>query len=230
METTIEKRRPGGIISKRESQVFLLCDLSGSMLDDGKITELNNCLREAVPHMKRLEDETPEVEIKISILGFNTKATWIAQNEPIKDFFWKDLNADADGLTNMGEAFSLMAMAMKSPDMPERGYPPLVVLISDGQATDSYKTDLDDYLHTNWGAKSIRYSIAIGKEADHSALQKFINNSELKPIMANNPEQLAKAINFVSTIALKRVSVPTGATPMPAEGGDESEGIDNDVW
>lgn len=228
----IEKKRPGGETSKRISHVFFICDTSDSMNDDGKIAELNNCLRESVPHMKKLEEENPGVDVRINVMAFNTKASWIVQNIPIKDFVWNDLKAQSRGETNMGEAFSLLGVEMRSAAMPQRGFPPLAVVISDGQATDSYRAGLDEYLQSNWGAKSIRYAIAIGKDADQSVLQKFINHSEVKPIQANNPEQLAKAIRFVSTVALKKASEPSSETLITPEPSVVSEINDssNDVW
>ncbi len=222
--------RPGGATSKRTSQVYFACDTSESMIDNGKMSELNNCMREAIPHMRKLEEENPAVEIQVNVLSFNTKASWVVQNKPVKDFVWNDLEAKPGGETNVGDAFSLLEMQMKSPEMPERGYPPLICLFTDGYATDSYKPMLDAFLGTNWGRKAIKQAIGIGKEAETSVLNKFINNSEIKPIQANNPEQLAKAIRFVSTVALKKASVPTGGTtptpPAPPVDTDPSD----DVW
>ncbi|MCF8267075.1 MAG: VWA domain-containing protein [Ignavibacteriales bacterium] len=226
----MSKERPGGPTSKRTSPVYFACDTSESMSDNGKITELNNCLREAIPHMQKLEDENPGVEIQMNVLSFNTKAEWVIQNKPVKDFIWTDLKAKSGGETNVGEAFAILEMQMKNPDMPERGFPPLICLITDGFATDSYKPMLDAFLSTKWGYKSIRHSIAIGKDADSSVLTKFINNPEIRPLQANNPEQLAKAIRFVSTVALKKASVPTGGTtPVPAPPVAVPDPSD-DVW
>jgi hypothetical protein len=45
-----------------------------------------------------------------------------------------------------------------------------------------------------WGKKAVRVSIAIGADADLDVLEKFIGNSELKPLQANNPESLVRHI------------------------------------
>lgn len=222
--------RPGGTISKRISPVYLACDTSESMLENGKIAELNNCMREGCAMIRKLEEENPTIEIQINVLSFNTQASWVVQNKPVQDFVWPDLEAKSGGLTNVGDAFEYLEMAMKSPDMPERGYPPLICLITDGYATDSYKPSLDAFLSTNWGHKSIRQAIGIGKDADMSVLTKFINNSEIKPIQVNSPEQLAQAIRFVSTVVLKKASVPNvGTTPTEQTPVVEVDPSD-DVW
>jgi len=225
----IEKRRPGGDITKRTSKVIFLCDTSGSMEENGKIDELNNCLREAVPHIKKIGEETPNANIEISILSFDSTPKWLTQNESIQDFVWKDLKANSNGETNIGQAFSLLAMEMDSNSMPERGYPPLIVVITDGNATDSYNIGLDEFHASKWGQKAVRRAIAIGKEADMSVLVKFINNREIPPILANNPEQLAKAIRFLSTAVLKKVSTPqTGEGPNLSP--EFEQGTDEDIW
>ncbi|MEI6681650.1 MAG: VWA domain-containing protein [Bacteroidota bacterium] len=231
MRTSKDTVRPGGPTSKRVSRVYPLVDTSDSMNIDGKIGELNNCMRESVPHIRKIGEDNPVAEIQMSVLQFDTTAKWIHKDVPVNDFSWTDLRANPDGVTNMGEAFNLLAMEMES-SMPERGYPPLIILVTDGQATDSYKESLDKFLMTNWGKKSIRHAIAIGKDADHSVLNKFINNSEIKPIQVNNPEQLAKAIRFVSTVALKKVSSPKGGPATspddPPASGPTVPGTD--VW
>jgi len=206
-------KRPGGQISKRTSKVIFVCDTSGSMLENGKIAELNSCLRESIPHIQKIADEATNAEIQISIMGFNNVPKWEEQNKPIKEFTWKDMKANPDGETNIGAAFDLLALEMNSPTMPERGYPPLVVVVTDGLATDNYTVGLQAFLQSKWGAKSVRYGIAIGKDADVSCLTKFINNAERKPIKANNPEQLAKAIRLVSTVVFKQVVAPPSTPP-----------------
>jgi len=67
-------------------------------------------------------------------------------------------------------------------------------------------------------------------------LQDFINHSEIKPLKANNPEQLTKFIRWMSTVVLKAVSDP----PSKLEGGNKSgipspnfdveESTGNNVW
>ena len=226
-------KRPGGETARRVSKVIFVCDTSGSMLEHGKIGELNNCLRESIPHIKKIADETPSAEIQISVMSFDNGAKWIVQNEAIKNFTWRDLKANPDGETHFSSAFELLAMEMNCPSMQERGFPPLAVLITDGLASDNPKVGLTAYLESRWGGKSVRYGIGIGKDADTGVLTKFINNVEIKPIAANNPEQLAKAIRFVSTLPLKRVSTPpvVGATaPSTPTPVDTPVGTSKGVW
>lgn len=84
----------------------------------------------------------------------------------------------------------------------------MLVLISDGQPTDDYLGGLRTLMEQPWGMKAVRMAIAIGEDADHEALQRFIGHPELRPLQANNPEALVKHIRWVSTAVLQSASSP----------------------
>ncbi len=92
--------------------------------------------------------------------------------------------------------------------MTERGLPPVLILISDGQPTDDISKGLQAIMEQQWGKKAVRLAIAIGEDADLDVLQKFIGHSEIKPLQANNPEALTKYVKWASTAVLKSVSSP----------------------
>jgi uncharacterized protein YegL len=72
-----------------------------------------------------------------------------------------------------------------------------------------------------WGKKAVRIAIAIGEDADTDVLQQFMGaNSELKPLQANNAQQLAKYIKWVSTAVLKATSSPNSITDAMAKGSN----------
>lgn len=84
--------------------------------------------------------------------------------------------------------------------MTDRGLPPVLVLLSDGQPTDNYDDGLNKLLKEPWGRKAIRVSIAIGEDANLDVLQKFIGYDDRKPLLARNPEMLSNYIRWVSTV------------------------------
>jgi len=104
--------------------------------------------------------------------------------------------------------------------MTDRALPPVLVMISDGQPTDSFEKGLQKLMDEPWGKKAVRIAIAIGKDADSAVLQKFIGHSEIKPLQANNPEALVNYIKWVSTAVLKSASSPASqaaaVTPVGA--------------
>ena len=102
--------------------------------------------------------------------------------------------------------------------MTERALPPVLVLISDGQPTDSYERGLQELMDQPWGTKAVRIAIAIGADADYYVLQKFIGHVEIKPLQANNPESLVNYIKWVSTAVLKSASSPASQSSAAIPG------------
>lgn len=235
-------RRPGGELATRPLHFIWIADCSGSMSQDGKIQALNTAIHEAIPHMQKVADENPNAQVLVRALKFSNGAQWhISQPTDVADFRWTDL--EAEGVTDMGKAFSMVAEQLTIPPMTDRALPPVLVLISDGQPTDDYKTGLQELMDQPWGKKAVRIAIAIGTDADLDVLQKFIGNPEILPLQANNPEALVKYIRWVSTVVLKSASAPasqTAADPStapnvpvpvapPAVDADEPETA-ADVW
>jgi uncharacterized protein YegL len=70
-----------------------------------------------------------------------------------------------------------------------------------------------------WGKKAVRIAIAVGGDADHEPLQKFIGHSELRTLQSNSPENLVKQIKWVSTVVLKAASSPSSQTKNSNFGG-----------
>ena len=208
-------KRPGGELASRPLHVIWIADSSGSMQQDGKIQALNNAIREAIPHMKKVADDNPNAQVLVRAVKFSNGAQWhISQPTPVADFAWNDL--PADGETDMGKALSLVAEQLKMPPMSERALPPVLVLISDGQPTDDFDGGLKELLDQPWGKKAVRIAISIGQDADPEVLQKFIGHSEMKPLAANSPEALVKHIKWASTAVLKSASSPAaGGTDHP---------------
>jgi len=230
-------KRPGGELASRPLHFIWIADCSGSMSGE-KIQQLNFAIREAIPNMRVVADENPNAEVLVRALKFSTGAQWhIASPTKISEFEWKDLQAD--GVTDMGKALKMVADQMKMPPMSDRALPPVLVLFSDGQPTDDFNAGLQELMALPWGKKAVRIAIAIGEDADTDVLQQFMGaNSELKPLQANNAQQLAKYIKWVSTAVLKATSSPGSITeamakgsnvPLPALPASDPATL-NDVW
>ena len=237
-----KRERPGGVMATRPLHFIWICDCSGSMGESGKVQALNNAIRETIPHMQAVANENPNAEVLVRAIKFSDGAQWhISQATPVANFTWTDLNAD--GITDMGKALSMVADELKIPPMTDRALPPVLVLISDGQPTDDFSSGLKRLLDEPWGKKAVRVAIAIGEDADTECLQKFIAHPELKPLQANNPEALVNKIKWASTAVLKSASSPASQTkqtaaetgnvvipePPPAD-ADTGPASPGDVW
>jgi uncharacterized protein YegL len=209
-----DPRMPGGRIASRPLHFIWLVDRSGSMGYEGKIQALNHAIREAVPHMVEAAASQPQAEVLSRVITFSDGARWITpQPVPIEDFAWTDL--DAGGTTDLGRALEMVAEVLRVPPMSERALPPVLVLISDGQPTDDFEAGLASLLREPWGMRSLRMSIAIGRDADEDVLRRFMSESDRGPILASNPEQLVRSVRWASTLI--------GSVSRPPRVGTESE-------
>lgn len=230
--------RPGGELAARPLQFIWIVDCSGSMAGK-KIETVNFAIRECIKPMQDVADENPNAQVVVRAVKFSDSATWhIALPVEVHDFKWTDLNAN--GVTDMGKAMELVADALKTENMPERGLPPVLVLLSDGQPTDEFAGGLKRLMDQPWGKKSVRVAIAIGDDADLDVLQKFLGHPEIKPLQSTNAADLVNKIKWASTVPLKAASSPASRTsdqatsssnvPIPAPPTDVAPVSANDVF
>ncbi|MBP2585470.1 uncharacterized protein YegL [Streptomyces sp. PvR006] len=204
---------PGGPMANRPVHFIWLLDCSYSMLGE-KIGQLNYAIREAIPEMRSVAHDNPAAQLLLRTITFSTTARWHHKDPvPVDDFTWQDVQPD--GTTNLGEALQLVAGELRTPPMPERALKPVIALVSDGVPTDDWRAGLKAIEATPWGRKAVRVAIAIGSDADRSVLQEFLANPELRPLDANSPKQLAAAIRWASTAAVKAASQPVAGSTDP---------------
>ena len=164
-------QRPGGELATRPIHFFWVVDCSGSMYGE-KIGIVNNTIQECIPEMRSAADNNPNAQLLIRALQFSSGASWITSSPvPVEDYGWEDM--DANGLTELGKAFDLLAAQLSIPPMPERALPPVIVLLSDGQPTDDYKKSMEKLKKRPWFRKAVKIAISIGQDADDEVLIEF---------------------------------------------------------
>jgi uncharacterized protein YegL len=227
---------PGGPIASRPLHFIWILDCSGSMAGE-KIQQLNFAIREALPAMQDTALENPNAQILVRAVTFSDGARWhIGTPTGVADFRWTDVTPG--GVTDMGAALALVAEQLRIPPMSDRALPPVLVLISDGGATDDFSAGLKALMAEPWGKKAVRLAIAIGRDADHDVLTRFIGTGELKPLQASNAQDLVGFIKWASTAVLKAASSPastvtvagTGGTNVPIPVAPQGDPTVNDVW
>lgn len=194
-------------LARRQLQVILALDCSGSMRGD-RIASLNYALRTAIPELRHVAADNPEVDVRLRVLRFASTAEWhIAEPVPVDEIRWTDLTAD--GETHMGDALRLIAETLRPEAMTGRQLPPVIVLASDGYPTDDYEGGLEALFAAEHAEASIRIAIAIGSEADLEILERFIRHPTMKPLRANNASDLVEQIKWATTAPVKAASSPT---------------------
>lgn len=220
--------RLGGAVGRQPLHFFLVLDVSGSMLRDGRIQALNNAVRAVVPHLRDEAASNPHAEILVRVLAFATTSRWVVEEPtPIEQFRWLGVDAEPKGLTEMGSAFRDLAGAMRGLADEGRGYPPAIVLVSDGRPTHAvgptFAEGLRELVAEPWGAAAVRLGLAVGTDTDMHALQRFVGREDIPLPRADSPEQLAELIVWAAKAASRSASSPrlstqlgsTLSTPLP---------------
>ncbi|MGQ0624152.1 MAG: vWA domain-containing protein [Sporichthyaceae bacterium] len=200
--------RLGGSLARKPLRFIWLLDTSGSMAADGKIQALNVAVREAVPHLRQAALTNPSTELLLQALAFSTTLRWIVPDPtPVEEFRWSDIREEPQGRTELGLALRELAGTAEQMTATNRGYAPVFVLVSDGQPTNlsdpSFRQGLAELAAQPWGSKALRLAVGIGRDVEQGVLKEFIGHSEIEPLRADNPDQLAAAIRFVSTVAVR---------------------------
>lgn len=205
-------------VSSRPLHFVWIIDKSGSMTIDGKMRSLNAAIKEAVPAMIEVAKQNPYARMLIRTLTFASGVSW-AQGEPtpVEDFRWTDIEAEPQGLTSMGAALTELARELTPERLGSRGFPPVLVLVSDGEASDNYKEGIKAIMAQPWGKRAARVGIAIGRTADRQALAEFIGNPEVPVLQANNPDQLTTYIKWASAVVSQAAAAPASTTADPNE-------------
>lgn len=214
--------RLGGEVARKPLHFFLVLDVSGSMERGGRIQALNNAIAELLPRLREDAAANPHAEIFVRVLTFATEAEWtVPQPTPLEGFRWRGVDAVPRGLTEMGLALRELAGAARDLAIEGRGYPPAMVMVSDGQPTNitdpDFSTGLQELLREEWGANAIRLALGVGRGADMHALRRFIGREDIPLPRADNPQQLVDYIAWASKAASRSAIAPRGGdTPHMA--------------
>jgi len=166
---------------KKSLPIFFIIDTSGSMAGS-RIAALNSAIEQMLEQLKEMNAERADAEIEIAFLEFSSGARWLTPNGLVKvdDFVFSEL--EANGLTDMGEAFKMLEEKLHRNsgfmNRPSGFYAPIIILITDGEPTDDYKPYLAKLYENNWFKAAVKISLAIGNEVNDSILAEFTGHKE----------------------------------------------------
>ena len=194
--------------------VVLLLDVSSSMGGES-IKKLNIAVKEMISDFASAEKN--EVEILVSIITFGAKVLLHTPYTSAKDIEWQDLTVS--GSTPMGMAFSMAkAMIEDKETTPSRAYRPTIVLVSDGEPTDSWQQPLRALVNDGRSNKCDRMAMAIGGAASNTVLNEFISGTENKVFTAQDASQIQEFFKFVTmSVTTRTNSQNANVVPKPEE-------------
>lgn len=202
-----------GGVAQSEVIVIPMIDVSGSMWGD-KIGQVNEAMSEVPAQLADINEENLESKLLIAPMQFSNGASWFglnSSNQPaeVETFRWIDMQAN--GLTDLGEAFKLLSSKLtveeKGGWMKGRGgAAPVLILISDGGPTDDYQKPLADLKKRGWFNAAIKFAVAIGDDADKDVLAEFTGHKEAVIESEKIRTDLASIVKRVIVSASKTAS------------------------
>lgn len=186
-------------VARRTMVLFFVIDKSGSMAG-AKIQAVNDSISNIIPIIKDISDSNADAEIKIASLHFSSDVEWL-YSEPklLEDFVWQDVQAG--GLTSLGAACrELDSKLSKTHGFMASGsssYAPVIILLSDGAATDDYVSGLKKVKGNKWFNAAIKVAVAIGNDAVTEELSNFTGTPEAV-FTVHNIEALKQIIRLAA--------------------------------
>jgi len=204
----------------RPLPIILLADISGSMAEDGKINALNHAVREMLSTFASAEEML--AQIHVAVITFGAEARLHLPLAPAASLSWVDMQAS--GSTPMGGAMELAADVIEDREkIPTRAYRPTVVLVSDGQPTDSWEAGLARLTQQGRAQKADRMALAIGADADEVMLKRFLADPEKKVFRIEDARRIKDFFRLVTMSVTARSrsanpnQVPVMQNPLDLE-------------
>lgn len=183
--------------------LFFLIDTSISMRGI-KIGQVNESMANVIPIINDISQNNADAQINISVLLFSAGTEWLYQ-EPKKpeNFLWKDVSADGRA-TSLGEACYKLNEKLTRKEggfmSISNNYAPVIILMSDGDPTDDFKTGIAKLKHNKWFNLALKFAIAIGDDCNIDNLVQFAGSPE-SVIAVHDIRDLKTAIKLVSVTA-----------------------------
>ncbi len=195
--------------------VVLLLDVSGSMRG-AKIESLYDATRDMIDTF--VGAQIKEQSIDVAIITFGKEIKLHTPYTPVKELQAKGLERfEADGKTPMGTAIQMAKDMIEDKGVtPSRIYRPAVVLVSDGEPNDDWRSAVANFINDGRSSKCQRFAVAIGDEADRSVLETFTENKD-NVFYAAQASDLADCFKTVSMSVTTTAIQPEKVVSTPNE-------------
>jgi len=192
-EYTVEEPKPFPVI--------LLLDTSSSM-SGIKIDTLNDACSRMVKKLK--EEARKEIMVVLTVITFGSNGVQLVTDPPhqnVAKYEWKNLSPN--GNTPMGAALKMAKGLIEDKETTQsRIYRPLVVLVSDGEPTDSWMEPLEAFISNDRSSKCDRLAMGIMCHTD--VLERFVSGTGNAVIAANDADDIIKFFKFVTMSVTQR--------------------------
>ena len=195
--------------------VLLLLDVSGSMSGE-KIQNLYDATVEMINTF--VAEKVKETIIDVAIITFGDEIKLHTPFTPVSDLQKMGVNKFvASGMTPLGTALKMAKdMIDDKTVLPSPIYTPAIVLVSDGQPNDEWKSSLQNFLTTGRSQKCQRFAIAIGNDVDVDMLEKFTTDRSMV-FFAERSSDIATCFKkFSMSVSTRSRSTNPNYIPTPS--------------
>lgn len=170
-----------------------------------RIEVLNEAVRKMLGTFAKEGSQTNE--FLVSLITFGGTAT--LKHAPVSASSLNYSDLEADGNTPLGAAIDVAKSLIEDRELtPSRAYRPLVVLVSDGEPTDSWESKLAAFIQDGRTAKCDRMALAIGEGATggrgRSTLESFIAGTGHKVFEAHDAGEVYNFFKYVTMSVVSR--------------------------
>ena len=217
-----EPEFPLVLAERRPMPVVVLADASSSM-SGSKMAALNAAVRELAADLGRIDD--PRMEVWLSLIRFGGDVQLVMPPAPVTvpppEFV-------ASGNTPMGQAVDALSGLLQDRSvLPGSAFAPTVVLVSDGHPTPPAAAEaaIARLLEGKTGSRATRLAMAIGDDADHQILRRFIGNDEIPLFLARDVHRIHDFFQWVTfSVQLRsRSRTPNAALVPPTDDLDDDD-------
>ena len=204
---TPHSRMPGGGISRRPLHFIILADCSGGMKGE-KIQALNYAIADMMPHLAAWERDQEQAQVFIRAIAFATEPRWHIADPCRSRAPLEAAAAGAQGADQHGPGVRAGGRGARArPDRAPGAAP--------GPAADHRRAGhrparrvrdgLVALMAQPAGRAALRLAIAIGRDAQSEALNRFIGDPTVPVLVADSTEDIADRL-VAASLAVSRMS------------------------
>ena len=198
--------------SPRALPIFILLDSSGSM--HGRIDLIRQGLLRLVDYLRR--PDVPYLPM-LSVVTFDSVAQ-LALPPTAVTSIGELPHFPAGGAAALGAGLEFLATILDDPVyVPKNSYVPFVIVVSDGEPTDNWRTGWNVFRNSRIGGQTRRLCLALGCDAANDVLREISNVAVLPMIEATDMVAVANFFRWFSkSISIVGEEAQLELPPPPA--------------